>query len=812
MIMQLGIYVRVSTTHQVQAQTIEHQLTLLEAYCTAHAWPWPPTAIFRDDGYSGASLRRPGLAALRDAVARHELSHVLLTTPDRLARKYVHQALVVEELEHAGCVIAFVDRPMDDTPHDHLLLQIRGAVAEYERCLITDRTRRGRQTKVLAGTLLPWTRTPYAYRADPDAPRNPHGLTIDLAEAAIVQEVFTGYLYEHQSLWSLAKRYTDAGIPAPRGRLCWRQGVIRGILTNPVYTGQVYTGRYTLRPAEQRRSPLQPVNPRNQSRRLNTPDAWTLVSHVPAIITQDMFDQVQAKLTENQRMARRNNTAHDYLLRALVSCGQCGFACSCRTTRTYSYYTCNGHKHRAVSGLETPCPSRSVRVEVLDTLVWQDVCRVLEDPTILASALERAHGGAWLPHELQARGAMLRKAQATLERQLTRLTDAYVAEVLGLEEYVRRREGILQRQQALGQQETALREQGQNRQAFAVMLQSVNDFVHRVRGGLAHATFAQRRQIVELLVDRVVIFADEIEIRYVIPTTAASEHVQFCHLRSDYSDNQAADHGPSPAASPASLEKSYIQDERYAGSTHAAPSTAGIQQIRSEVSELLDTLRRKTSVGQREGRRLIALLTALLPLHAAQILPWAVLEELDRTHRDDADRDQAIAMLLEQPVAEYRQAAWERDLGVYAAQLAAGPLRRQGDHWALINLAGEISSAAMVTNERSADLAERLRAKGIDPARWLALAVQRPPPMESPVEPAAASTSATEPGDSTGVRLRSGTSHYLGQPGRTFCGHALPRDPDDATWIRDANFRPSCRRCLALFRPTVQHTDTDTSV
>jgi site-specific DNA recombinase len=110
---------------------------------------------------------------------------VLVTAPDRLARNYVHQMVLLEEWAQAGCAAAFLDRPMSDDPHDHLLLQIRGAVAEYERTLIAERMRRGRLAKLRAGLLLPWTRAPYGYRMSPDRPRDPRGVTTDPAEAAI---------------------------------------------------------------------------------------------------------------------------------------------------------------------------------------------------------------------------------------------------------------------------------------------------------------------------------------------------------------------------------------------------------------------------------------------------------------------------------------------------------------------------------------------------------------------------------------------------------------------------------------------------
>jgi len=170
--MQVAVYARVSSRRQAQAQTIEQQLERLRAHATARDWDLVQEHVFRDDGYSGASLRRPGLDRLRDVAASAGLDRILITAPDRLARNYMHQMLLVEELQGYGAVVEFLDRPMSQDPHDQLLLQIRGAVAEYERTLITERMRRGRLRKLRAGILLPWTRPPYGYRVDPERPRD----------------------------------------------------------------------------------------------------------------------------------------------------------------------------------------------------------------------------------------------------------------------------------------------------------------------------------------------------------------------------------------------------------------------------------------------------------------------------------------------------------------------------------------------------------------------------------------------------------------------------------------------------------------
>jgi DNA invertase Pin-like site-specific DNA recombinase len=189
--MRTAIYVRVSTNRQTLAQTIEQQLERLQKHLELQGEPRLTENVFRDDGYSGANLNRPGLDRLRDRVKDGTLDRVVITSPDRLARNYVHQMLLVEEWERCGCQVEFLDRPMSQDPHDQLLLQIRGAVAEYERVLIAERMRRGRQMKLKAGALLPWTVPPYGYRSAPDRPRDPAGVQIEPAEGAIAGVVCT---------------------------------------------------------------------------------------------------------------------------------------------------------------------------------------------------------------------------------------------------------------------------------------------------------------------------------------------------------------------------------------------------------------------------------------------------------------------------------------------------------------------------------------------------------------------------------------------------------------------------------------------
>lgn len=286
-------------------------------------------------------MRRPGLDRLREQVRQAAFGRVLITAPDRLARNYVHQMLLLEEFEKSGCQVEFLDQPMSHNPHDQLLLQIRGAVAEYERSLIAERMRRGRWQKYQAGGLLPWTHPPYGYRVDPARPRDPAGVRVEPDEAAVIAEMVAWYLHEGLSLLGVTKRLIARHVPTPNGHWRWNQATVRGILANPVYTGTVFLGRYQSTPAKHRQSPLVPIGRGFGGHPLADPSEWVAVAQVPAIVKQEQFDQVQARLAHNQQFARRNNTTHAYLLRALVSCGRCHLACTGRSDSRhgYAYYT-----------------------------------------------------------------------------------------------------------------------------------------------------------------------------------------------------------------------------------------------------------------------------------------------------------------------------------------------------------------------------------------------------------------------------------------------------------------------------------------
>jgi site-specific DNA recombinase len=161
--------------------------------------------------------------------------------------------------------------------------------------------------KYQAGLLLPWTKPPYGYRLNPDRPRDPTGVWVDEAEAAIVRDIFAWFASDSSSLCALAEHLQVQGVLTPSGKRLWSISTLRAILRQPAYLGQVYACRHRYRPAQVRRSGTHLIGRPHDSFVERPEEEWIPVGAVPTIVTQEQFDLVQARLAQNQSFASRNN-------------------------------------------------------------------------------------------------------------------------------------------------------------------------------------------------------------------------------------------------------------------------------------------------------------------------------------------------------------------------------------------------------------------------------------------------------------------------------------------------------------------------
>src|SRR5215831_18324530 len=148
-----AIYARVSSEHQATAHTIASQVAALRDRVTLDGLVLPEAMEFLDEGYSGATLVRPALERLRDVIAAGALDRLYVHSPDRLARKYAYQVLLVDEFQRMGVEVVFLNRELGRSPEDDLLLQVQGMMAEYERAKILERHRRGKLHAARSGAV-----------------------------------------------------------------------------------------------------------------------------------------------------------------------------------------------------------------------------------------------------------------------------------------------------------------------------------------------------------------------------------------------------------------------------------------------------------------------------------------------------------------------------------------------------------------------------------------------------------------------------------------------------------------------------------
>jgi site-specific DNA recombinase len=354
-------------------------------------------------------------------------------------------------------------------------------------------------------------------------------------KSVVVQQIFTSYSESQPplTLYKVACHLTQSQIPTPTGGAIWNVATIRGILRSPAYTGTAYSYRKHGCPATRRKSAMQPLG-RGESSRPAPREDWVGV-RVPAIISQEMFDQAQARLDHNQQMAKRHNTAHQYLLRGLVSCGRRQLTCIGRCLQPdYGYYVCRDKTISRRAAGSVRCQTRYAPAGALDELIWEDVCRLLSEPTLITAALQRTQAGEWLPQALQAQRQNLNKTLRHLTGQQARLLEVYLSEIIDRSEFERKRQELRQTQNGLGQRLKEMEAQAQKQLDVARLAMGIEEFCRRLEPTLEKVNFAQRRQLVELLIDRVIINDGQVEVRYVIPTGPAGEKVRFCHLRKDY--------------------------------------------------------------------------------------------------------------------------------------------------------------------------------------------------------------------------------------------------------------------------------------
>lgn len=523
----IAIYARVSTARQEEEETIKTQLSAVKEFADRQGYRVVQEYI--DDGWSGDILARPALDQMREDAKKKTWQAVLAYDPDRLARRYSYQELVMDELRERGSEILFVTTPSPKTGEERILHGVKGLFAEYERVKIAERFRLGKVRKAREGHIIA-TEAPYGYTFIPKRGNRGNGdfhhgyYEINQAEARVLKDIFSWVADGGVTIRKIIKRLHDLGIPPRKSkRGVWNTSTLCTLLRNKTYIGEGHFGSsYAVVPEKPLKVGGYKKN-KKTSRRIRPEEEWIKIP-TPAILDQALFQRTQEQLRLNALFSKRRKV-NQYLLSGK-------FVCSCGRTRVgegpqhgkYLYYRCTDR----VSNYPLPpsCSERGINARIADELVWQKISELMSSPELLLQQTrrylkddqDRAQDGAVNVEDLK-------REIARLGEQAERFTKAYGAGLFSLgklQEYmapIKEKISALERQAAQVQTEA-----GRPRVATPPTPEQISDFARRAACALQNLNFAARQKIVRSVIDRVVGTQKELQVFGYIPLN----HVELC--------------------------------------------------------------------------------------------------------------------------------------------------------------------------------------------------------------------------------------------------------------------------------------------
>ena len=516
-----AIYARVSSEQQKEENTIASQTAALVNFAREQGYSVPDDWVIEDEGFSGASLLRPGLERLRDLAAEGYIQAVLIHSPDRLSRKYAYQVLLTEEFARHGVETIFLKAPRSGTPEDQLMLQFQGMIAEYERAQILERSRRGKRHRAKAGEVSVLGGAPYGYRYIRKTSEASARYETDAAEAEVVRLVYDKYTAGGLSIGAIARLLRGMGV-ATRRRVRWERSVVWAILRNPAYKGTACFNKTQTGPRQKVTKPFRlsgrAVHGDKSSSHERPREEWIEIP-VPAIVSEETFALAAERLADNKRFAPRR-TIEPSIVQGLVSCRKCGYALSRSSTRTSArkihYYRCLGSDAwRHLGG--AVCDCRPVRQDLLDRIVWQEVIHLIEDPTLIRAELDRRLDAARAAEPTKRRQEALERELTRIRKSMERLLTAYQEDLLSLDELRRRMPELRAREQSVRAERQAILDQAADQISFLRLAETLTAFLQRLRQSAETLEIAERQKVVRLLVKEVLVDNDTITIRHSIP-------------------------------------------------------------------------------------------------------------------------------------------------------------------------------------------------------------------------------------------------------------------------------------------------------
>jgi site-specific DNA recombinase len=519
-------YARTSTDEQKEKQTIQSQVSALEAEVQKNGEVL--AARYTDDGFSGAILDRPALDKLRADAKEKVFTKLYIYSPDRLARDLMLQLMIVKELKKYEIEVVFLSQKFGNSPADLLLFQMLGAISEFERAQILERTRRGKLHKARSGILI-GSIPKFGYDYIPKTDTTLGRYEINPEHAKIVKKVFRLFNSPRvKGVRTLAKELYSAGVKSPSGNPTWAKSTLAKLVADSTYIGVTYFNKHMacepFKKREGRRSKV------NSSRRLRPKKDWIPIN-VPAIVAPAEFNAAQQKLARNREMSDRN-TKYTYLIKGLFFCA-CG-------KKMYGY-PCHGKPRYKCSDkyarypLPKNCTRGTVDAGFLDSAIWRAFLRVLDQPEVVTAKInkmsaDKRNRQSAFEKEIQK----INKELLALKEQEERLLEAYAAKVIDLSQLKSQMETIAENRSFL------LTEKKQLDTVVSTFnpqlsLEEVETYFRNVKEKTQNADFELKKQIIGLFAHQVIVDGKETLIKAYLPNPVSTvSPTSWCYERNAY--------------------------------------------------------------------------------------------------------------------------------------------------------------------------------------------------------------------------------------------------------------------------------------
>lgn len=514
----IAIYARVSTSAQEVQETIKTQIGVLEEHANKNGY----TIVKRyyDDGWSGDVLNRPMLDQLRIDVKNKLFEAVLIYDPDRLARRYSYQELVMDELREAGIEVMFITVSTPKNSEDKILHGVRGLFAEYERAKISERFRLGKLRKVKEGHLLV-SEALYGYHYVVKLEKVHGYYQILESEANVVRKIFSWVADEALTLRKVVLRLQELGIkPRKSKRGVWSTSTLSTLIRNKAYIGEARWGSSYA---------VVPDNPRNKdkykqvkksSRRIKPESEW-IASKIPVtpIVDRVLFDRANEQLKSNFALCQRNKK-NEYLLGGRIYC-------SCGMKRTgegpqkgkFLYYRCNNRVQSFP--LPATCFEKGINARIADHLVWENISELMSSSKLMNEQIER-----WSKTKETKTYSPLGDLEAS-KKEISKLKDhedryakAYGAGVFSIEQLKGYMEPLTERIRILEAQIATIQQDKVEAEHIFPNEKEIEIFAKENEGVLGDLSFILKKDIILNVVEKIIATQEDLKVTGHVPITS----------------------------------------------------------------------------------------------------------------------------------------------------------------------------------------------------------------------------------------------------------------------------------------------------